>query len=69
MNPESCANCFYGLPVESSEDIQCRRYPPSLHIVDGVLAPYQPVNNPVAWCGEFAGKSRSVDGSFVKQEA
>jgi hypothetical protein len=68
MNTETCANCFYGLPIESSEDIQCRRYPPTLHLVEANLKPYHPANFPNAWCGEYAGKSRSVDGSFIKAD-
>lgn len=55
---QNCSTCFYGKDHESG-NVQCRRFPPQLILVEGTIKPFQPLNFPDTYCGEWMEKMRN----------
>lgn len=71
---EGCDSCRYALPVSVlSEDVQCRRYPPSASReasdqTSSAKAVFPEVHY-LAWCGEYQSISRDAHGNQVPSQS
>lgn len=59
---ERCRECVHRWHLD--QDLRCRRYPPTVHLIDGVEQSKVPLVHPEFVCGEFKRKQtiRADDG-------